>query len=118
MSAGTYTIFVEQNADYPVVFTWSSGGNPVNLTGYTARLQVQDSSNNVLVDLSTENGGLVLGGAAGTITPKGLNAAATALLTAGKIARYDLILTSPGGIVTRLLEGPFIIDAGVTPLPS
>ena len=41
---------------------------PVNLAGHTARMQVRNSDTNaVLHDLTTENGGLTLGGINGTV---------------------------------------------------
>jgi hypothetical protein len=42
-----------------------------------------------------------------------LTAAETTALAAGNYV-YDLEVTSPGGVVTRLLEGGFIVYEGVT----
>jgi hypothetical protein len=42
-----------------------------------------------------------------------LSAAETTALVAGNYV-YDLEVTSPGGVVTRLLEGGFIVYEGVT----
>jgi hypothetical protein len=64
------------------------------------------------LSLSTAAGGIVLGGAAGTITPTA-SAAQTAALPAGLLL-YDLFLTSPGGVVTRLLAGNVNVVAKVT----
>ena len=63
--------------------------------------------------LTTENGGITLGGAAGTISWLA-SAAATSALQA-KQGVYDLEMIAPDTItVTRLLEGLVIIDREVT----
>jgi hypothetical protein len=70
MSAGTFNIVAEQGATYNKLFTLTnSAGDLIDLTGYTARLQVREkySSETKLLDLTTENGGITLGGAAGTV---------------------------------------------------
>jgi hypothetical protein len=56
-----------------------------------------------LIELTTGNGRIALGGSAGTITLT-ISATDTAALTAGR-GVYDLELVSGSGIVTRLLQG-------------
>ena len=115
MTAGTYTITIEQGATFSLPITWKDQlGNAVNLTGYTARLQVREEveSATPFLTLTTENGGIALGGAAGTITLT-VTATATAALTASK-GVYDLELISGGGVITRLLEGLVVIKKEVT----
>ena len=69
--AGIYDIVADQGATFQRVLTWkdSTGAN-VNLTGYSARMQVRrrPSDGEALVSLTTQNGRITLGGAAGTIT--------------------------------------------------
>ncbi len=115
MTAGTYTITIEQGATFSLPLTWKDAlGSLVNLTGYTARLMMREEVETAspFVTLTTENGGIALGGAAGTITLT-MNAAATAALTQTK-GFYDLELVSGGGVVTRLLEGLVEIRKEVT----
>lgn len=81
-------------------------GDPVDLTGRTAKMQVRSSyrSDVVLLELSTENGGITLGGTAGTVD-RLITAAQTSALPARGCV-YDLELYSPGGGDTdRFLEG-------------
>ena len=114
MAATTYDILIEQGATYSQVVTYKESGVAVNLTGYTARMQVRSTleSATTVVELTTANGRIALGGAAGTITLT-ISATDTAALTAGR-GVYDLELVSGSGIVTRLLQGVATISRNVT----
>ena len=112
----TYNLEINQGATLALVATWSdSAGTAINLTGYTARLNVRETyaSTSAVLTLTTENSGIVLGGAAGTIT-LAATATVTAALTAPFSGVYDLELVSGGGVVTRLLEGSATISPEVT----
>jgi hypothetical protein len=112
--AGAYNIAADQGATWSEVWTWLDANNvPVNLTGYTAKLDWATAPGAAPVLALTEAAGIALGGALGTITPT-----ATAAQTSAVAARaylYDLFLTSPGGVVTRLLAGQVLVTARVTP---
>jgi hypothetical protein len=111
--AGKYDLIIEQGATYILPITWKDGsGALVNLTGYTAKMQIKDMSGNVLFAL-TDTAGITLGGAAGTVTIK-LTAVQTTTLTTTATAKYDLYLTAPNGDVTRLLKGWVTPDPEVT----
>ena len=106
---------IQQGATFTKSFAWkNSGGVPINLTGYTAQMQVRKSvtSPDVIVELSTLNGAIVLGGAAGTVVLS-LTALQTAAITA-KSGVYDLELKTAGGEVTRFLSGSVEISHEVT----
>ena len=94
--------------------TWKISGSAVNLTDYTARMQARASvtSATVVLDLTTANSKIVLGGTAGTITIT-VSAADTAAITQQSLA-YDLELVSAGGVVTRLIEGQIVLSPEVT----
>ena len=114
MAATTYDILIEQGATFSQVITYKESGGAVDLTGYTARMQVRSTleSAEALIELTTANGRIALGGAAGTITLT-ISATDTAALTAGR-GVYDLELVSGSGIVTRLLQGVCPISRNVT----
>lgn len=114
MAATTYDLLIEQGATFSQVITYKESGVAVNLTGYTARMQVRSTleSAEALIELTTANGRIALGGAAGTITLT-ISATDTAALTAGR-GVYDLELVSGSGIVTRLLQGVATISRNVT----
>lgn len=115
MKPARITLEIWQGATWRQDFVWKdSAGALLNLTGYTARMQIRPAlaSSIKLADLTTENGGIALGGAAGTIVLT-LTAAQTAAITA-ESGVFDLELVSPTGDVTRLMEGPVIISFEVT----
>ena len=85
---------------------------PINLTGLTARMQVRKrSGSTVMIELTTANERIGLGGAAGTIDLT-ISATDTAALAAG-IAAYDLELVD-GAVVARVLQGAVDITPEIT----
>jgi hypothetical protein len=112
INPGTYNITCPQGATFDRTLTITNGGTAMNLTGYTAAMQVREAAGAATALISLTNGsGLTLGGTAGTI---GITIAATA--TAGVASgsySYDLELNS-GGTITRLLEGSFNVTGNVT----
>lgn len=105
-----------QGATFDYSLSWSTGGTAVNLTGYSARMQVRDSydAGTAIVSL-TSGTGITLGGTAGTILLE-LSATSTAALdgTPNTQYVYDLELVSGAGYVTRLVEGRFYVYPEVT----
>lgn len=116
MSCDNYNFIINQGATLAKAMTYYmlDGVTPFNLTGYTARMQIRPSvaSSTVLANLTTENGGITLGGAAGTIVLN-MSAADTAALNFD-VAVYDLEIISSGGVVTRLLAGNVTLCKEVT----
>jgi hypothetical protein len=116
MAAGKHNFIIEQGATFRRIITWKATNNtPINLTGYSAKMQVRErvGSSTVVLECSTANGRITLGGSLGTITIVAQDEV-TALLTAMPKAVYDLELTSSGGEVTRLLSGGVDIAPEVT----
>lgn len=110
---GIYDMTCQQGATFTKSITWKdSAGDPVDLTGYTARMQVRADPDTAEILELTTSGGITLGGVAGTIAL--LASAATTAALAPGIYRYDLELVSGAGVVTRLLQGRFIVDAEIT----
>ena len=70
MAAGIYDLHLEQGMTFRRVLKLSKGGVPLNLTGATARAQARakTGSAEVLFELSTSDGSLVVDGPAGWIT--------------------------------------------------
>lgn len=111
---------------YPLEFgqgtTWkfnarwmqSNGVTPVDLTGYTARMQLREryGAPSAAITLTTENSRISLGGVLGTIVFL-VAATDTSSVAAGEYV-YDLELVSSGGEVTRLIYGPCVVPAEVT----
>jgi hypothetical protein len=112
----TYNIKLYQGATYRQMLTWKAGDPPqaVNLTDCTARMHVRSEINlpTTLLNLTTANGGIVLGGTAGTI-----EIVIADTLTSGKSWRegvYDLEIVLSNGDVRRLIEGTVSMEPEVT----
>lgn len=115
MVAANTDLTIEQGATFTHQFVWNdSNGVPIDITGYTARMQIRQTVGSVgfEVELTTENGGITLGGALGTVDLL-ISATATAALDF-LAAVYDLELVSPTSIVTRLVKGSVVLDKEVT----
>ena len=120
MAAAQHDLVVEQGATWSQAVIWKTGSpaTAVNLTGYTARMQLRTSvtASTAALSLTTENGRIALtagsGAGAGTITLS-ISATDTAALAAGRYV-YDLELVSGGGLVTRVMEGVVTVSAEVT----
>jgi len=115
MAAGKYNFLCEQGATFNPTITWTDEAwDAVSLVGYTARMQVRATidASTQLIELTTENSRITLGGLAGTIELL-LSCDETAALADGTF-KYDLELESPGDVCTRLLKGNFKVDPEVT----
>jgi len=108
--AGFAELTLEQGASFTTTVTVNgSDGSPTNLTSYTAAAQMRKSyysttANNFTVTVSNA--------AAGELT-MAMSAANTANLTPGR-AVYDLLITSPTNVKTRVVEGIVTILPSVT----
>ena len=118
MLAGTYNIICEQNATFQMFFTWKNKetGVPYDLTGYTALMQVRtakcdESCSVLIIEFSTTDSSIVLGGVAGTVQ---INATPTqtAALATGQYY-YDLLLNT-GSNKYRVIQGTFTVSGGVS----
>lgn len=115
MSAGKFDLPIEQGATLRHTFQLNDqNGALVDLTGYTAQMQIRQTvqSQVPLTTLTTENGGIVMGGANGQIELIISATQTSKLLT--QYAVYDLKIIAPNGDVTRLLEGMVTVSAAVT----
>jgi hypothetical protein len=112
INPGTYNIVCPQAATFDRTFTINVNNAPLNLTSYTAAMQVRESYDATSALISLTNGsGITLGGTAGTIGVV-ISSAASSAVDAGAYS-YDLEISS-GGVVTRLLEGSFVVTGNVT----
>ena len=94
----------------------TESGSPINLTGYTAKMQVRGKIKDTdpIVDLSTENGGItiVMGEDTTTMTVYIPASVTTGILVSKGV--YDLELTDTLGDIYRLMEGSVTISKEVT----
>jgi len=132
MAAGTFSFTIEQGAttDFELVYK-DSAGDPVDLTGYVAKMQLKDSiggSNTYLTlssSLMSDGTGLNLSGSGGNAASKPptsgsigiyISHATSSNLSFGS-AFYDLEIVSGSGNtanVTRLIQGKVNLSKEVT----
>lgn len=116
MAATKLKLQIEQGADFTRVLTWKNKatGEPVNLTGATARMHIRSTikAASPLLVLTTENNRILLGGTAGTITLD-LSEQVTSGLT-WLSGVYDLEIVFPNGRVRRLIQGSVTVSQEVT----
>jgi hypothetical protein len=127
MAAGNYSFTIEQGTtvNFEVQYT-DSGSNPINLTGYSGKMQIKsnfaDDRPTTYATLSSsiapDGTGLNFSGSAGTKPPTSgsigiyISAASSSAFSFAK-AKYDLEITS-GSTVTRLLQGTITLSKEVT----
>jgi hypothetical protein len=112
INPGTYNIICYQGADWDRTFTITQSGTALNLTGYSASMQVREAADSTAYLLSlTSDSGITLGGTAGTVGVA-ITSAQSSAISAGSYA-YDLELNS-GSQITRLLQGSFTVSGNVT----
>ena len=128
MAAGRYSFTIEQGAtlDFELAYK-DSGSNPIDLTGYQARMQLRPSagSNTVYLTLSSsiesDGTGLNLSGSDGLTSPTSgtigifISANSSSQLDFSE-AVYDLEIASGSTypVVTRILEGGIQLSKNVT----
>ena len=111
ITPSNYDMNAYQGATFDVTITWSLDDTPVNLTGYTAAMQIREHVATPVV-LSLQSGyGITLGGDSGTITIT-IDATTMTGISSGRYV-YDLELYT-GSEVTRLLQGQFLVSSEVT----
>lgn len=115
MAAANYDFEIEQGSDLLKPFVWKdSTGTPVDLSNYTAKLQVRRSASSpdVLFEMSTANGRISIIPSTGKVILI-FKSTDTSPLT-WKQGKYDLDLISAAGTVKRLLQGSITISPEIT----
>ena len=112
--AVAYNVVIDQGADWFLNVTYDNpDGTPVNLTGYTAALQLRSLPTDPVSVLSLSTGsGITITGATGLVAIRA-TATQTRAIDEG-IYYYDLEITSGSGVVTRLIQGQADVSPEVT----
>lgn len=114
MLAGNYNIIIDQGAHFSRLITITDpDGELFDLTDFTARMHMRTEidSPDIMAELTTENGRIVLGGTAGTVE---LVLTADVTETFDDEGVYDLELIDSDGRVYRLLKGKIKVELEVT----
>lgn len=105
---------IDQYASFQTTVTWKEDdGTPIDMTGYSVNMDIRTGYDGaVLMALTTDDDSINLIEADGqmtiTLTPE-----QTAILEFVR-AYYDIVVTSPTGFATRILEGTFTLNKGIT----
>ena len=101
---------IEQNANFNTVLDLKDAGtNILNLSGYQAAAQMRKSYySNTAIDFTV----VITDPSAGQITIS-MTAATTAEIVPGRYV-YDVLITDPQGIKTRVIEGIVTVLPSVT----
>lgn len=114
MTAGIYNFTVDQGSVFTLNLVYEDpDGNPINLTGQTARMQLkrQYTSTDIDLTLTTSNGGITITGNTGNILIT-MTDEQTETLEPGFYV-YDLELNN-SGTLDRLIQGTVTVAAQVT----
>jgi hypothetical protein len=125
MAAGRYSFVLEQGATFNIQLDWKDGNNnPIDLTGYHARMQLRPTveSSDVILSLSSSldvsGSGIFLSGSTNDLP---LTSGSVAIYISADTsenldfneAYYDLEMVN-GANVTRLIEGKVKLSKNVT----
>ena len=120
MIAGTYNIYCEQGATFTRILTIRVPDEidpnittPYDLTNHTARMQIRRTTTtaSAMIELTTENNGLIIDDDAGSITIEMSDQVTASLTTSGV---YDLEIIDSVGHVSRVVQGTFTLNPEVT----
>ena len=125
MAAGKYNIVIEQGATYDVTVEYKdSNNNPIDLTGYSGRMQIRPTIGSTTTylclssSLNPDGTGLNFSGSNGATPPTSgsiriyISAISSSMLTFDQ-AVYDLEIAS-GSYVSRILQGNVKLSKEVT----
>ena len=109
----TTTQFTVENPASGLYLQGGDALSAVDITGYTARMQLRSLPNDSVAVLTlTQASGITIDGPTGTLAVRA-TAAQTAAISAGPYY-YDLEITSPTGVKTRIVQGELNVNAEVT----
>lgn len=115
MAAANYNFTIEQGVTHVKVITYADAdNNPINITGYSARMQMRPTIGSVVkyLDLTSSPAvGIAINGPLGQITVTISAATSSTVPTDGV---YDLEIVDGSGAVTRLLQGTITVSPEVT----
>lgn len=113
--ASTYNISIDQGATYTLAISYKdSNGAAINLTNYTAAMQLRSTYTSVdaVLSLSSPSNGIVITGATGLISITITDTQTSALSSNNFV--YDLEITSSSNVKTRLIQGIVTVSPEVT----
>ena len=92
-------IFRGKTLNFEIIW---GGASPIDISGCQASLQSRDAQGNLMLDLSTGNGGIVIDGPNGKLS---FSASPTITGQVKKAGYYEVEMTTAGGDVYRVISG-------------
>ena len=114
VATATPTQFTVTNGATGIYISGGLATAPYDISGFTADMQLRSlpSDPTAVLTLTTENGGITITGAQGLIE---VHATSTQTMNIDEGPYYyDIEITSPQGVVTRVAQGQAIVSAEVT----
>jgi hypothetical protein len=103
-------LFIDQGSDYSNIITVTgSNGQPINLTGFTVKSQIRKSFGSTIAYEFTPT---IFAPATGKIRMQ-LSSESSEEIVPGRYL-YDVEITSPSGIKTRVVEGIVTVTPQIT----
>lgn len=115
MAAGTADLIISKGETYRKTFQKQTKARvDIDLTGYTARMQVREtfSSTTTILDLTTENGGLTITPLEGKVSIFVTDTVTSAITQLRGV--YDLELIDSSGYVEKFVRGSVKFPEEVT----
>lgn len=115
MPAGQIDLSIDKGETYKKVFYWKDKSKvAIDMTGYTARMQVRKSTNaaTIQLELTTENGRITITGAEGKIELYISDSDTSSL--EGTKSVYDLELIDNSGDIIKFARGIIVMVDEVT----
>lgn len=103
---------IHQGETKTLTITWQKNGAAVDISAYSAKLQIRSVPNGAVLDTRATGGSGITCSSAGVVAVT-WTAAQTAAFNFTR-GVYDLMVTSAGGVVTYLLKGDVKVSPRVT----
>lgn len=115
--AGLYNIVADQGSTFSRTVFWRDPAKkPILLRGYKARMKVRENttSSSVLLELTTENGGISLGETNGHINLYITDEVMETIPEGRHLYDLELVAPSSNKYVYKILRGNFVVRTEVT----
>lgn len=105
---------IDQYASFQTTITWTEDdGTPIDMTGYTVKMDIKTGyDGNLILSLDSADDSITVVEASGQMTFV-ITPSQTASFNFVR-AFFDVVATSPDGFATRVIEGTFLLNKGIT----